>query len=111
MANEVRRCQDARLHALALVTVHGLSFDGEFVALELHSAIRLRRHTVAVLHAHRFGLETCDRHHLSAHVHIQKPHKEMWRQCAHDRALHPLTNVGQHCKCCHASSTVRREVL
>jgi hypothetical protein len=52
MANEVRRCQDARLHALTLVIVHGSSLDGELVALEFHSAVRFRRHTVANLCTH-----------------------------------------------------------
>ena len=56
---------------------------GELVALEVHSAVRLRSHTVADLHAHRFGLETCYGRRLSAHVHIQEPHEEVWRQCAH----------------------------
>jgi len=75
--NNVYRGQDARLHALTLAIVDGSPFDGELVALELHSAVRLRSHTVADLHAHRFGLETCDGRRLSAHVHEQKPHKEV----------------------------------
>jgi len=57
--------------------VSGSPLDGELVAPELHCAARLRSHTVADLHAHRFGLETCDGHRLSAHVHVQKPHEKV----------------------------------
>ena len=69
------------------VTVPGSPLDGELVALERHGAARLGSHTVADLHAHRFGLETCDGRRLSAYVHVQKPYEEVWRQCAHDHLL------------------------
>src|SRR5262249_32930045 len=57
--------------------------DGELVTPVLHGAVRLGRHTVASLHTHGLVLEARDRHCRSAHMHIQKPHEEMWRQCAH----------------------------
>ena len=64
-------------HALTLVRVHGSPLDGDLVTLELHSAVRLRRHAVPNLRAHRFSLETCDGRRLSAHVHVQEPHEEV----------------------------------
>src|SRR5215469_4530315 len=67
--------------------VRGSSLDRELVALERHGAVRLRSHTVADLHAHRFGPETCDGRRLSAYVHVQEPYEEVWRQCAHDHLL------------------------
>src|SRR5690348_7836597 len=57
--------------------------DGELVTLVFHGAVRLGRHTVASLHTHSLVLEAGDRYRRPAHMHIQEPHEEMWRQCAH----------------------------